>query len=88
MPESTEAALWRQRAEDALERALDELRSDEDAGAAVSLAAAYLRALYGESDDDELADLRYYERDREPECICPPALVSRGGFKSGCPVHA
>jgi hypothetical protein len=23
----------------------------------------------------------------EPECICPPDLVARGGFRSGCPVH-
>jgi hypothetical protein len=22
-----------------------------------------------------------------PVCICPPDLVARGGFKSGCPVH-
>lgn len=24
----------------------------------------------------------------EPECICPPDLVERGGFRGGCPVHA
>lgn len=23
----------------------------------------------------------------EPECLCPPGLVDRGGFRSGCPVH-
>jgi hypothetical protein len=22
-----------------------------------------------------------------PECICPPDLVARGGFRGGCPVH-
>lgn len=23
----------------------------------------------------------------ERECICPPGLVARGGFRSGCPAH-
>jgi hypothetical protein len=23
----------------------------------------------------------------EPECICPPDLVARGGFRGGCPMH-
>lgn len=22
------------------------------------------------------------------ECICPPDLIARGGFRGGCPVHA
>jgi len=28
------------------------------------------------------------EVDDGPECICPPDLIARGGFKGGCPVHA
>jgi hypothetical protein len=24
----------------------------------------------------------------EPDCICPPDLVARGGFKGGCPQHS
>jgi hypothetical protein len=28
------------------------------------------------------------EEDEESECICPAGLVARGGFRSGCPVHA
>jgi hypothetical protein len=36
-------------------------------------------------DADELANLEFsYE---QPECICPPDLLARGGFRGGCPVH-
>lgn len=29
---------------------------------------------------DEIVDV-------SDDCICPPGLLARGGFKSGCPVH-
>lgn len=32
---------------------------------------------------DEVVDL-----DDDGECVCPPDLLARGGFKGGCPVHA
>jgi hypothetical protein len=32
--------------------------------------------------DEVIAD------DDGPDCICPPELVERGGFKGGCPVHS
>ena len=28
------------------------------------------------------------EADDEPDCICPPDLVERGGFRGSCPVCA
>jgi hypothetical protein len=32
---------------------------------------------------DEIADV-----ESVGECICPPDLLARGGFRGGCPVHA
>lgn len=88
MQEPTETALWRQRLEEKLEIALGETRDNVDPSASISLAEVYSRAWAGEATDDELDDLREYEERREPECICPPDLLERGGFRGGCPVHA
>lgn len=32
-------------------------------------------------------DIVEYLDQPELECICPPELVARGGFRSGCPTH-
>lgn len=65
---------------EALERALDDAHSDIDPIPAAELALAILRAEVGEGPMPELDD--------ELPCICPPGLVERGGYRSGCPVHA
>jgi hypothetical protein len=33
------------------------------------------------------ADVAEHMDRRDPACICPPALLARGGFRGGCPVH-
>lgn len=33
------------------------------------------------------SDVVEYVDEPDPECICPPGLVARGGFRGGCPVH-
>lgn len=79
---------WSVRGERLLERALSEVRDDEDAIATVSAAVQALRIDAGEADPATMDDYPFPGEDRpELECICPPDLVARGGFKSGCPVH-
>jgi hypothetical protein len=88
MPEDRTALnAWTARAVEALERALGEIHDNEDPLPSVSLADACLRAEQGLLDADELADLTYFYEPPEPECICPPDLIARGGFRGGCPVH-
>lgn len=84
-PEMPERADWGRLAKDALERALDEVESGRDAISTVSLALDCLRAEVGELPQDTLECLEALYA--EPECICPPDLVARGGFKGGCPIH-
>lgn len=33
-------------------------------------------------------DVIEYVDEPAPACVCPADLVARGGFRSGCPVHA
>lgn len=78
--------------------ALDNMQSDIDAIAELSLAAVAWDAVMGAASPDQLADLDEYvltddggyeiEVGDGGECNCPPDLVARGGFRSGCPVHA
>jgi hypothetical protein len=82
-------SVWGVRAERLLERALDEVRSGEDAISTVSAAEAALRIELGELPEDAMAGYPFPgEEDDEDDCICPPDLLARGGFKGGCPVHA
>ncbi|MCU1500565.1 MAG: hypothetical protein JWM47_4518 [Acidimicrobiales bacterium] len=76
-----------------LGEALAEVENGNDPIPAITeaLAAAYLEA--GEHPASVVIDVAGYEQglaDAEAlaVCICPPDLVDRGGFKSGCPVHA
>ena len=83
---SEERSVWSLRAQEAIEQALGEVIDGDDAIATLSLAMACLQAEVGELDADDMADLdRSY---KGPVCICPPELLARDGFRSGCPVHA
>jgi hypothetical protein len=74
-------ALWTARIADLLDRAIDELRSGEDFIATVSAANAACDIMAGALPEDELEASWWGEC---PECTCPPDLVARGGFTSGC----
>jgi hypothetical protein len=82
-PASTD---WSAHAERLLEQALAEVQDNTDAIPTVDAALHVLRAEAGELPEDETASLAY-SLDWESECICPPDLVARGGFRGGCPVH-
>ena len=84
-----ERSIWARRAERLLEQALDEVRDDVDALVTVSAAEAALRIEAGELPASELEGYPFPdEAEPERECICPPELVERGGFRSGCPAHS
>jgi len=70
---------WLQMARDLL----DGEPSDID----VATAIYYLKADLGDLPASELAELVESLSEPEPECICPPELLARGGFKGACPVH-
>ena len=82
----TRYAKWAAQTEESLREALDALLSDErpldDVFSAIELAELAYRIANGERPEDD------WPEDVQFECICPPELVARGGFKGGCPVHA
>jgi hypothetical protein len=55
----------------------------------VDAAAMALHVLYGDTEPITLipGDIMDDVDRPEPVCICPPDLVARGGFRSGCPIH-
>jgi len=75
---------WSQRADEQLEEALGALRDLNETSDAVfssiHLAELAFRIALGEKPEGEWPE--------EYECTCPPDLVARGGFKSGCIVHS
>lgn len=78
-------------ARDRLEAALAELvdgGSDSVLGEAEAATMA-LHVLYGHTGPITLVpgDILDDVDRADPVCICPPDLVARGGFRSGCPVH-
>lgn len=80
----------RERLEEALS-ALDDDGSDLEVLGALELALMSL-AMWYDGDPGIItlnpADVVEYVDRPDPECICPPGLAARGGFRSGCPVHA
>lgn len=76
LPKPSTAEKW-------LERALAQVRDGEDAIPAVSAALTALQAEAAEAPADDDLD-SYWDADG---CVCPPALVGRGGFRGGCPLH-
>lgn len=81
------ARLWGHRAETLLERALHVLRSDLDALPLMSAAETALRIQAGELPESEMDGYQFPGEQPAGECICPPGLPERGGFRGGCPVH-
>src|SRR5580692_2267324 len=90
-PATEERSIWNIRAERVAQQALDEVIDGIDAIPTASLLMAVLRAEVGELDADDMADLDAafrHEEDPEADCICPPDLLERGGYRGGCPVHS
>jgi hypothetical protein len=79
-------ALIASRAERLLEQALEEVRDGVDAIPIVSAALAALRIEAGELGADAMDG--YPFPDEVPNCICPPDLLERGGFRGRCPEHS
>lgn len=75
--------LWGARAEALLALALSEAQDDIDAIPTTSAALAALQIEVGELPESELDG--WFD---EPECICSPEQIERGGFRGGCPVHS
>jgi hypothetical protein len=77
---------WAAETEGQLDGALAALRDpgapSDDVLAAIGLADLAYRIAVNEAPEEE------WPEEYEPECICPPELLARGGFKGGCPVHA
>lgn len=74
------------RVERLLGQALEEVRDGIDAIPIVSAALTALRVEAGELGTDALDG--YPFPDEAPNCICPPDLLERGGFRGGCPEHS
>lgn len=74
---------WTLQAERLLEQALGETRDGVDAIPTVSAALAALRIEAGELPAAELAELVT----DAAECVCPPDLLGRGGFRGCCPAE-
>jgi hypothetical protein len=90
---------YAQLSERAAERAVDIMRSgcqDDGPDAALSVAVIAWDVASGFATDEQRSDMNEYvltddggyEIDMSDECICPPELLARDGFKGGCPVHA
>lgn len=84
-----EAQRFMEYAREKLETVLDGLESGVEILGDAQLALMALHMAYGSAATITLAPADVVEEmDRlEPVCVCPPDLVRRGGFRSGCPVH-
>jgi hypothetical protein len=81
-------AIWGIRAERLLEKALYVLRSDEDPLPLMSAAETSYRILLGELPESEMDGYPFPSEPVAVECICPPDLLARGGFRGDCLVHS
>jgi hypothetical protein len=87
-----ESRRYGEYARERLEATLSGLKddaSDAEVLGEVELALMALCRYYGSIGEIRLSPLdvtEYLDRS-EPLCICPPGLVARGGFRSGCPAH-
>jgi hypothetical protein len=79
----------RERLQAALDAVIDD-GSDLEVLGEIELALMAMSMHYGASGPITLnpADVVEIVDQPEPACICPPGLVERGGYRSGCPVHA
>jgi hypothetical protein len=83
-----QGADWGLRAERLLERALYALRGGSDPLPLMSAAETAYRILLGELPESVMDGYPFPGEAVTPECICPPALLERGGFRGGCLVHS
>lgn len=82
------ASAWGVRAERLLEQALSDVRDGVDAIPVVTAALTALRAETGDVPPDDMDGYTFPGEQRErAACLCPPALRTRGGWRSGCPEH-
>jgi hypothetical protein len=82
-------SIWSVRAEHLLEKALGEVIDGLDAIGTVDLVLTVLRIEADEMPADEVEGYPWPgEEEDETGCICPPDILKRGGFRSGCPVHS
>ena len=81
-----DAELWISRAARLLEQAVSGME-DDDQIPTVAAALDALRIAYGELSPEEMDGYRFPGEESPGDCICPPDLLARGGFKGGCPVH-
>ncbi len=86
-PEDTRR--YEQYARERLQAALDGLDSGVEVLGEVQAALMALHLCYGSTAAITLTPADVVDDvDRcESVCICPPELVARGGFRSGCPSH-
>ncbi len=75
---------WKAAAKHWLEAALANVDTDTEAVAEAEAALMCCRILAGEAEPDP--DLLVSDEDED--CTCPPDLLARGGFSSGCPAHS
>lgn len=80
------AEEYTERARELLQEALDEV--DRDVIPEVTEALTCLYLAEDERPGMVILNAAEYEREPEGECICPPDLLARGGFKGRCPIHA
>lgn len=80
---------FKEYARERLEQALAGLVDDVEVLGEVQQALLALHLLYGSTEAFTLVptDITEDVEPPKPRCICPPALVARGGFRSGCPIH-
>lgn len=91
-PSSGDAGRFRDYGRERLEAALSAVindGSDCEVLGEIELALMALSMYYGAFGPIALdpADVIEVIDEPEPECICPPGLVERGGHRGGCPVH-
>lgn len=82
-----EQSVWDKRAEHLAEQVLHEIQDNADALITVDLLTVVLRIRANEVPESELDGYTFPGEEPEPECVCPPELLERGGHKGGCPVH-
>lgn len=84
-----DARRYEEYAREQLSAALDGLGNGVEVLGEVQAALMALHICYGSTETITLTPVDIADDvDRHgPPCICPPGLVARGGFRSGCPVH-
>jgi hypothetical protein len=87
--EDVDARRYGEYVRERLEAALAGLADGAEVSGDVQQALLALHVLYGSTEAITLVPTDIAEDVERPKlkCICPPGLVARGGFRSGCPIH-